>query len=373
MPRPGAPDTLVTRAARPAGRGRRGPGGGPGPVRRAAASGGACARPRAPVNPGDLIAWPVSLASRGRGGGAGPGTRSCWLWRCVFVARRTCPGRCDSLPRLARWTGEAGDPAAARDQYAELLAVEERVRGPGDPSTFEALVTTWHAGGGGGGRGGGAGPARRAAAEVERVLGPEDPKTLDTRGSLAYWTGDAGDPAAARDQFAECWLGGAGPRPGGPEDPGHARRLARCTGDAGDAAAARNHSPRYSPTSSGSSARRTRRPWPRAAAWPTELTHGGRRRPDPREPVKRPPGGIRRTRRVAGRKTVCVSCWPYHLVGVCAEIASSAASIPTVCSSTESGRRWQQRASPSPAHPSRYSPRRGHARVPGLDAMPQAR
>ena len=60
---------------------------------------------------------------------------------------------------LARWTGEAGDPAAARDLYAELLPTEERVRGP------------------------------------------EDPSTLNTRYGLARWTGEAGDPAA-RDLYA---------------------------------------------------------------------------------------------------------------------------------------------------------------------------
>ena len=35
----------------------------------------------------------------------------------------------------------------------------------------------------------------------ERVLGPEHPDTLDARRCLAYWTGEAGDPAAARDQL----------------------------------------------------------------------------------------------------------------------------------------------------------------------------
>ncbi len=31
---------------------------------------------------------------------------------------------------LARWTGEAGDAAGARDQYAKLLPIMERVLGP---------------------------------------------------------------------------------------------------------------------------------------------------------------------------------------------------------------------------------------------------
>ena len=50
---------------------------------------------------------------------------------------------------LASWTGQAGDPAAARDQYAALL------------------------------------PA------LERVLGPEHPNTLTARSNLARWTGQA--------------------------------------------------------------------------------------------------------------------------------------------------------------------------------------
>ena len=63
---------------------------------------------------------------------------------------------------LARWTGHAGDPAAARDQLAELLPVRER------------------------------------------VSGPEHPDTLAARQELARWTGRAGDLAAARDQLPSC-------------------------------------------------------------------------------------------------------------------------------------------------------------------------
>ena len=51
---------------------------------------------------------------------------------------------------LARWTGEAGDAAGARDQFAALLPVRER------------------------------------------LYGPEDFETLIARGNLAYWTGEAG-------------------------------------------------------------------------------------------------------------------------------------------------------------------------------------
>jgi hypothetical protein len=37
---------------------------------------------------------------------------------------------------LAWWTGEAGDPAGARDQLAVLLPIRERVSGPEHPATL---------------------------------------------------------------------------------------------------------------------------------------------------------------------------------------------------------------------------------------------
>ena len=38
---------------------------------------------------------------------------------------------------LAGWTGKAGDPAAARDLFAALLPVEERVLGAEHPHTLD--------------------------------------------------------------------------------------------------------------------------------------------------------------------------------------------------------------------------------------------
>ena len=61
---------------------------------------------------------------------------------------------------LAHWTGEAGDVAGARDRYAVLLPIRER------------------------------------------ISGPEHPDTLYIRGNLAILTGEAGDAAGARDQYA---------------------------------------------------------------------------------------------------------------------------------------------------------------------------
>jgi hypothetical protein len=39
---------------------------------------------------------------------------------------------------LAHWTGEAGDPVAARDQFTTLLATDVRVLGPDHPDTLNA-------------------------------------------------------------------------------------------------------------------------------------------------------------------------------------------------------------------------------------------
>ena len=46
---------------------------------------------------------------------------------------------------LALWTGKAGDAAAARDQYAELLPVSERVLGPKHPHVLadRSHLTYW--------------------------------------------------------------------------------------------------------------------------------------------------------------------------------------------------------------------------------------
>jgi Tetratricopeptide repeat len=142
---------------------------------------------------------------------------------------------------LARWTGEAGDAAAARDQSAALLLIRERVLGPDHPDT---LITRDNLAGWTG-KAGDAAAARDQYAAVlpirERVLGPDHPDTLTTRNNRAYLTGEAGDAAAARGQYAA--LLPVVERVLGPEHPStlNARHnLARWTGLAGDAAAARD-------------------------------------------------------------------------------------------------------------------------------------
>ena len=79
------------------------------------------------------------------------------------------------------------DAAAARDQYAELLPVRERVSGPEHPATLATQhnLAYWT------GMAGDAAAGRDQYAALlpvfERVFGPEHPETLSTRADLAYW------------------------------------------------------------------------------------------------------------------------------------------------------------------------------------------
>ena len=156
-------------------------------------------RTRAPCSPGPSS--PAGLARRGMR--PGPGTSSP---RCCPSASG-CPAPSTRTPwaparDLAFWTGEAGDAAGARDQFAALLPVRERVSGAEHPDT---LTDRWHLALWTGAAGDAAGARDQYAALLpvrERVSGAEHPDTLTTRGQLARWTGEAGDAAGARDQFA---------------------------------------------------------------------------------------------------------------------------------------------------------------------------
>jgi hypothetical protein len=76
------------------------------------------------------------------------------------VLGRQHPDTLGTRVSRARWTGEAGDAAGARDQFAALLPT------------------------------------------YERAFDPDYWNTLNVRKNLAFWTGCAGNPARARDQSA---------------------------------------------------------------------------------------------------------------------------------------------------------------------------
>jgi hypothetical protein len=142
---------------------------------------------------------------------------------------------------LARWAGLAGDVVRARELFAELRAIRERVLEKSHPDT----LATWHELGHWTRRAGDAPGARNLLAELlpirERVLGVEHPQTLSTRHQLAYSIGIAGDPERAQTMFAE--LVPMIERVMGREHPDYfaaLHDLALCAGQAGDAARARD-------------------------------------------------------------------------------------------------------------------------------------
>src|ERR1035438_1061540 len=154
-------------------------------------------------NPGALAARSELAYSTGQAGDAAA-ARDQFAALLPVAARVLGPDHPDTLaPRasLAYWTGQAGDAAAARDLFAALLPVTESVLGPENPDT----LTNRHNIANFAGYAGDAGAARDQFAVLfpvsERVFGPDHPHTPAARVHLAYWTGRAGDAAAARDQF----------------------------------------------------------------------------------------------------------------------------------------------------------------------------
>jgi hypothetical protein len=147
------------------------------------------------------------------------------------------------ISRIAEYLGWSGSYLTARD-LSEVIADAHRDSGSYGPEHPETLDTrhslaTWT-----GATGDAAGARDQFAALLpirERALGPEHPDTLDTRHSLASWIGRAGDAAGARDQLAA--LLPIRERALGPEHPdtlATGGSLAYWAGRAGDAAEARD-------------------------------------------------------------------------------------------------------------------------------------
>ena len=80
---------------------------------------------------------------------------------------------------LAYWTGQAGDAAGARDQFAALLPIRERVLGPEHPDTLTTRREPRPLDRGGGGCGRGPRPVRRPAAHPRAGPGPRAPRHPD--------------------------------------------------------------------------------------------------------------------------------------------------------------------------------------------------
>jgi hypothetical protein len=168
------------------------------------ADGDASSYAAGPDHPGALATRSELAYSAGQAGDAAA-ARDQFATLLPMAERVLGPEHPDTLTNrhnLANFTGYAGDGAAARDQFATLLRARERVFGADSPDTLVARfnLAYWT------GRAGAAAAARDQFATLlpirERMYGPDHPDTLAVREELAYWTGCAGAAASARDQFA---------------------------------------------------------------------------------------------------------------------------------------------------------------------------
>ena len=125
-----------------------------------------------------------------------------WTTRLDDALGPTHPDTLTARASLARFTGEAGDPAAARDQYTALLPIREEVSGPTHPDTLTARADLARFTGMAGDPAAARDQYTALLPTLEEVLGSTHPATLSARVDLARFTGAAGDPAAARDQYS---------------------------------------------------------------------------------------------------------------------------------------------------------------------------
>ena len=146
-----------------------------------------------------------------------------------------------SMAQISRYLAASGSYTAALAVQQQVLHAWEEIRGAEHPSTLTARANLAYFIG----QAGDAAGARDQYAALlpvrERVSGAEHPSTLTARANLAYFIGQAGDAAGARDQYAA--LLPVRERVSGAEHPATliARTgLASWTGRAGDAAGARD-------------------------------------------------------------------------------------------------------------------------------------
>ncbi|NJC85694.1 NACHT domain-containing protein, partial [Planosporangium mesophilum] len=152
------------------------------------------------------------------------------------------PDALEARAHVAEWTGRAGNPAAARDQYAALVSALERLPKSRDPDILieaRASLAAWT------GRAGNAAAARDQYTDLlpirTKVSGADNPRTLTVRHNIAHWTGVAGSPTAARDQYTD--LLPIRTKVSGAENADTLavrHNLAHWTGEAGDPTAARD-------------------------------------------------------------------------------------------------------------------------------------
>ena len=147
------------------------------------------------------------------------------------------PDTLTARANLARWTGEAGDPAAARDLFAALLPVRRAGPRPGAPGHPGRPAQPRPLDRGGGGPGRRPGPVRRAAAGARAGPRPGAPGHPGRPRQPCRLDRGGGGPGRRPGPVRRAAAGArAGPRPGAPGHPGrpaHPRPLDRAGGGPG--------------------------------------------------------------------------------------------------------------------------------------------
>jgi hypothetical protein len=142
------------------------------------------------------------------------------------------------LFRLGRSWGDAGLVVQARDHFADLSEYAAQVCGPDDPYTLLIRYAMAYWQGEAGDPAGATAATEEALVLMDRVA-PDDLVTLSIRNNLIRWQGQAGDPAGAVVKFEQLLADQT--RVFGPDDPATLivrNNLAYSRGEAGDVAGA---------------------------------------------------------------------------------------------------------------------------------------
>lgn len=112
-------------------------------------------------------------------------------------------GAHEVLLLAGRSLGEAGQVAAARDYFVELVETASTRIGPVHPDTLAARSQLGAWAGQAGDAAGAVRLSEGLLADANRTLGPDATTTLTARGNYAWWRGTAGDAAGAAMAYQE--------------------------------------------------------------------------------------------------------------------------------------------------------------------------
>ena len=132
-----------------------------------------------------------------------PEDPTCWPVFAALLphAQATLDPGSYGMYHLARYLRESGSYAAALAVQRQVLRATEETESAQHPATLTVRADLAALTGEAGDAAGARDQFAALVPVLERVSGAEHPATLDARANLAHWTGEAGDAAGARDQY----------------------------------------------------------------------------------------------------------------------------------------------------------------------------